>query len=190
MSIWEILLFGVALAMDACAVGMTNGMIEPKMKLKKVVLIAGTFALFQFAMPVIGYFGAAIFSEAVAFVAPWLSFALLLLIGGKMILDCFKKEEKQTEPVGFGKLCLQAVATSIDALAVGITLLATEASVGLPCNIWLCCLAIGGVTLCLAFGAVYLGKAIGDKLADKAGLIGGLILIAIGIKILVESFLG
>ncbi len=189
MSIWEILLFGLALSMDAVAVGMTNGMVEPQMKVKKVALVALFYAFFQFAMPVIGYYAGYAFSSVVEKIAPWLSFGLLLFIGGKMIFDCFKKEEKSNEPLGVGKLCVQALATSIDALAVGVTLLATQTSVGLPCNIWLCALTIGGVTLLLSFAAVYIGKAIGDKLADKAQLVGGLILIAIGLKILIESFL-
>ncbi len=188
MSIWEILLFGLGLSMDASAVGMTNGMVEPKMKVGKVLLVAFFYALFQFAMPVIGYYCASVFTSVVEQIAPWLSFALLAIIGGKMIFDCFKKEEKEDKPLGLGKLCMQALATSIDALAVGVTLLATEATVGLPMNIWLCALSIGAVTFALSVAAVYIGKKVGDKLADKAELIGGIILIAIGLKILIESF--
>ncbi len=189
MSVWEVLVLGLGLSMDASAVGMTNGMVEPKMKVFKVLLIALFYAFFQALMPVIGYYCASLFSSVVVKIAPWLSFILLGFIGGKMIFDCFKKEEKTLEPVKIGKLCVQAIATSIDALAVGVTLLCTQTTVGLPCNIWLCALMIGGVTFCLATAAVYIGKGIGDKLADKAELIGGIILIAIGLKILIESFL-
>ncbi len=189
MRIWEILTLGVGLSMDASAVGMTNGMVEPKMKVGKVCLIAFFYALFQFIMPILGYYCASAFSSVVAKIAPWLSFALLAFIGGKMIFDSFKKEEKQTEPVKLGKLCVQAIATSIDALAVGVTLLARETTVGLPCNIWLCSLIIGATTFCFAITAVYIGKAVGDMLADKAELIGGVILVAIGLKILIESLI-
>ncbi len=192
MSIWEILLIGVALAMDAVAVGMTDGMTEPRMPLPKMCLVAGAFALFQFAMPLLGYYASYAFSSLIAKIAPYLSFALLLLIGGKMIFDSvreMKKKETDRRPLGAGKLLVQAVATSLDALAVGVTLLAVDAAEGLPLHAALCALLIGGVTFLLALPAVAIGKRAGDAFSDKAGIVGGVVLIAIGVKILVEGLL-
>lgn len=193
MSIFEILLIGVALSMDAVAVGMTNGMTEPDMKREKSFLVAGMYGLFQFLMPVIGYYCGYAFSAIVEKIAPWLSFALLGAIGGKMIFDFFSehfKKEKaplDQKPLGPGKLFLQALATSIDALAVGVALLAAKTSEGLPFHVVFCALSIGGVTFLLSLAAVFAGKKIGNKLADKAGLLGGVILVAIGIKLFVEG---
>ncbi len=190
MSVWEIVLLGIALSMDAVAVGMTNGMVEPQMRVKKVLLVAFFYGAFQFLMPVLGYYCGAAFTSVVEKIAPWLSFVLLAFIGGKMIFDCFKKEEACAEPLGLKKLFVQTLATSIDALAVGVSLLAASTSeTGLPFSVWLCALVIGAITFSLSVGAVFVGKKIGNKLADKAELIGGIILIAIGLKILIESFL-
>lgn len=198
MTVWEILLIGVALSMDAFAVGMTNGMSEPKMRPLKMLCVAGAYALFQFLMPVAGYYCGYAFAELVKKIAPWLSFALLGVIGGKMLFDFFKERSKrrkgergwaQPKPLGAGKLFLQALATSIDALAVGVTLLAAEASGGLPFHVLYCALAIGGITFCLSMAAVFLGKRVGDRFANEAGLLGGLILLGIGLKILIEGLL-
>ncbi len=198
MQLYEILLIGVALSMDAFAVGMTNGMTEPKMRFWKMLIVAGTYALFQFLMPVLGYYCGYAFATLVSKIAPWLGFALLAVIGGKMIFDFAMERIKKrrgeetvptAKPLGAGKLLLQAVATSIDALAVGVTLLAEETSVGLPMHAVLCALTIGAITFALSLLAVFLGKKIGNRFAGGAGLLGGIILLAIGIKILVEGLL-
>ena len=203
MLVYEILLLAVALAMDACAVAMTNGMTNPKLPLKRALLIGGFFGFFQFLMPLIGYFITGIianaFLETFEKISAWISFALLVFLGGKMLFDCIlsmrkcKKEgvcECTCQDLSLGKLFMQAIATSIDALAVGVTLQMAAISVqGLALGVWGSTLVIGGITFALAFGAVYLGKAMGNKLADKAGLFGGIVLIGIGVKILVESFL-
>lgn len=197
MAIWEILLIGVALAMDAFAVGMTNGMSEPKMKWGKILLIAGAFGFFQFMMPAIGYLCGSVFTFIVEKIAPWLSFALLAFIGGKMLVDCIlearrKKRGEEVEerkPLGVAKLLVQAVATSLDALAVGVTLLAVKTANGLPMSEWWCFVLIGVITFVLVLPAVLLGKKAGDRFADKAEIFGGLVLIAIGIKILIEGLL-
>ncbi len=184
--------------MDAVAVGMTNGMTEPDMRIGKMFCVAGAYALFQFLMPVLGYYCGYAFSSLVEKIAPWLSFALLAFIGGKMIFDFVKEtlEKRRGEPaapaahpLGVAKLFLQAVATSIDALAVGVTLLAEETAAGLPMHVTLCSLVIGGITFVLAACAVALGKRVGDRFSDKAGLLGGIILLAIGIKILIEGLI-
>ena len=205
MTILEILLIGAALAMDAVAVGMASGMAEPHMRLRKVLLIAGTFALFQFGMPLVGYSCGYAFSAVVERIAPYLSFALLLFIGGKMIFDCVgEMREKQaaallrpmllprvrpTQAAFLGKLLAQGVATSLDALAVGVTLLATEMEGGLPFHVAVCAVIIGVVTFALSFAGVQVGRKAGDKFADTAGLFGGVVLTLIGIKLLVEGLL-
>ena len=200
MSIWEVLLIGAALAMDAVAVSMANGMTEPRMRPVKALAIALTFAVFQFVMPVIGYYCGYAFASVVERIAPWLSFVLLAFIGGKMIVDCIlemreRKKVGQAElpreerPLGAGKLLVQGVATSLDALAVGVTLLATETQAGLPFHAAACAAVIGAVTFVLSFAAVYVGKKVGDKFADWAGVAGGAVLIGIGLKILLEGIL-
>ena len=209
MLLWEVLLMSVALAMDACAVAMTNGMCDVKMPVKKALLIGVFFGAFQFLMPVIGYFITGIIADAFLSVfekiSAWVSFALLAFLGGKMVWESAeelieRKKSKNDETMGvcpyprqeltLKKLTVQAIATSIDALAVGVTLqMATLTSVGLAGGVWGSTAIIGVVTLGLSFGAVYIGKAIGDKLADKAGLFGGLVLLGIGIKILIEGLL-
>lgn len=189
MSVWEIILIGVALSMDAVAVSMTNGMTEPNMKSGKALFTAFLFGLFQFLMPVVGYFCGKAFSALVEKIAPWISFVLLGLIGGKMIYDSFQKEEAKPQSSGLGKLLLQAVATSIDALAIGVTLLAAETAAGLPFSVWECALDIGAITFSLSLLAVFLGRKIGNRLSEQAELLGGIILVAIGLKILLENFL-
>lgn len=192
MSVWEILLIGVALSMDAFAVGMTDGMVEPKMAFGKAFTIALSFAVFQFAMPILGYLCGSVFSMIVEKIAPWLSFCLLAFIGGKMILDfTFEKKDRHAlrshRPLGTGKMLVQAVATSLDALAVGVTLLAAETSSGLPFGIVYCTMCIGAITFSISLAAVLIGKRAGNRLADEAELFGGLILAIIGLKILIEG---
>lgn len=221
MGIGELLLVAVALAMDAFAVGMTNGMTDPKMKVNRVLLIAAFYGFFQFLMPVIGYWTSNLFSDLIGKIAPWVSFVLLGVIGGKMIYDGIqeylanKKESavpvsvegeialtaaetdlatgtegvKAEKKLDIKTLTLQALATSIDALAVGVSFLALATQGTLCLNIWWNSLIIGLVAFALSVGAVYIGKAIGDKLADKASLIGGVVLVAIGLKILLEGIL-
>lgn len=207
MGFLEVLLLGVALSMDACAVGMTNGMTDTKMPLKRVLLIALFFGFFQFLMPLIGYFVTGIvanaFLQTFEKISAWISFVLLAFLGGKMILDCVlslrKAQEKpQTderacpchERLTIPKLCAQAVATSIDALAVGVTLqMAAISGKGLLLGAFGSTGLIGVTTFLLTVAAVYLGKAIGNKLADKASFFGGVVLIAIGVKLLIEGLL-
>ena len=195
MSILEIILLGAALSMDAVAVGMTNGMTEPKMRLSKAAETAGAFGLFQFFMPLVGYALGAAFTDFIVTVAPVLSFVILAFLGGKMIFECVKelrgkerpsfiKKEKRS---GALKLFIQALATSIDALAVGITLLALEASGTLALPTLFASLVIGAVTFVLSFIAVLVGKKAGSLLADKAEILGGVVLVFIGLKILLES---
>lgn len=204
MGAWEILLLAVALSMDACAVAMTNGMTYPKTNFPRAVLIGAFFGFFQFLMPVIGYFITGVIADAFLStfeaVSGWVSFALLAFLGGKMLFEnirecrCKNKEGEGactcSSPLSIGKLTLQAIATSIDALAVGVTLQMAAISKGLAFGgMWGATLIIGCITLLLSVAAVYIGKAIGNKLADKAGIFGGVVLLAIGVKILIESLL-
>ena len=208
MNLFEIALLGVALAMDACAVSMTNGMLDPKLKPAKALTIGAFFGFFQFLMPLIGFFitglVASAFLDSFEKISSWISFTLLGFLGGKMLWEFFRsqKERKNTccdidppqttdeNSLSYGKLLLQAIATSIDALAVGVTLqMEALSGDGLALGVFGATLVIGGVTFLLSVGAVHLGKAVGDKLADKAGLLGGLVLLAIGIKILLEGLL-
>ena len=195
VSVFEIILLGVALAMDAVAVGMSSGMTEPKMKSNRVLETAGAFGLFQFFMPLVGYSAGEIFSRYVTAVAPVLSFLILLFLGGKMILGCIKEMldsrprfEKKKAGSSF-KLLLQALATSIDALAVGITLLALEGAGTLALAPLYSAIVIGAVTFALSLAAVLIGKKAGALLSDKAEILGGVVLVFIGVKILLEGVL-
>ena len=190
MGILEVLLTGVGLSMDASAVGMTNGLNEPKMRLTKILLIALFFGVFQGVMPLIGYFAGTLFAEAVASVAPCVALVLLGFIGGKMIYEALKKSKEEEETVknlGVGALTVQAIATSIDALAVGISLLALNGIGALKVNIFAACAIIAACTFVISLAAVFIGKKFGAVLADKAELIGGIILVAIGLKIFIEG---
>lgn len=208
MQIWEIAFLGAALAMDACAVAMTDGMTEPKMPAKRVFLVGGFFGFFQFLMPLIGYFisgvVASAFLSVFKSVSAWISFLLLAFLGGKAIVGSIRQmreyrkaaavgeipRTEQVEPLTMGKLCVQAVATSIDALAVGVTLqMAAISESTLALGAWGATLLIGGITFLLSVGAAYIGKLVGDRLADKAELFGGVVLVAIGLKILLEGLL-
>ena len=164
-------------------------------------------------MPVIGYFVTGVLAEAFLptfeKISAWISFVLLAFLGGKMLFESIKEwicekrkaergvEEYEEELCAcvkkkenfVWKLTLQAIATSIDALAVGVTLQMACISKGLAMGVWGSTGCIGLITFALSLGAVYIGKAIGNKLADKAGFFGGLVLLGIGIKILIESFL-
>lgn len=198
MGIGELLLVAVALSMDAFAVGLTNGMAESKMRIGKILLIAAFYGFFQFLMPVAGYCFSGIFSSLIEKIAPWLSFILLAFIGGKMVFDGVREMQKNRrgaeestagKPLTLGTLTLQAAATSIDAAAVGVSFLALSTAGTLCLNIWWDALIIGGVTFTLSVLAVFLGKLIGNKLAEKAEIAGGVVLIVIGVKILIESLI-
>ena len=213
MGFLEVLLIGVALSMDACAIAMTNGMAEPKMSLPRILLIGLFFGAFQLLMPLVGYYITDVVANAFLDVfeklSAWVSFALLAFLGGKMIFDCLqsrwkakkenvascsaqKKEDCacKAKPFTLGALTLQAVATSIDALAVGVSLnFEAHFGGGLALGSLGSVAVIGCVTFLLSVVATYIGKGMGNKLADKAQLLGGIVLIVIGLKILIESFI-
>lgn len=195
MGILDILLTGVGLSMDAAAVSMTNGMNEPKMKLPKILLIALFYGVAQGLMPLIGYYAGSLFAEFVAKIAPWIALVLLGFIGGKMIFEAicaFEKkkngeEEEEAKPLSIGSLTVQTIATSIDALAVGVSLVALKVSGALAVNIFVAASMIAATTFVISLISVFIGKKFGELLSDKAELIGGLILVAIGLKIFIEG---
>lgn len=180
------ILLGFGLAMDAFSVSLVNGLGEPCMKRRKMSLIAGVFAVFQFMMPMLGWFCVTTvveyFNKFKGFI-PWIALILLLFIGIKMLVDGItKKAEEESPAIGFGALMIQGVATSIDALSVGFTTANNSLGEALISS-----LIIGAVTFALCFGGIAIGKRFGMKLADRAQIVGGLILIGIGIEIFVKG---
>ena len=182
-------LLGVGLAMDAFSVSLANGLNEQSMKKRKIFGIAGVFAFFQGLMPLIGWICVhtvvQYFSAFEKFI-PWIALVLLLFIGIKMIVDGAKNKDGEQKPaIGIGGLLLQGVATSIDALSVGFTIadyIFLQALIAV--------FVIMAVTFAICLAGVFLGKKFGTKLAGKANLVGGIILIAIGIEIFLTGILG
>lgn len=183
-------LLGVGLAMDAFSVSLANGLNEPDMKSRKLCGIAGVFAAFQAAMPMLGWICVhTIVEKFQAFekFIPFIALILLVYIGGKMLLEGLKKdavEETENRAVGFFALLLQGVATSIDALSVGFTI----AEYGLVMAL-VCALIIAVVTFFICAAGLVIGKKFGTKLANKASIFGGVILILIGLEIFLTGIL-
>ena len=181
MSFIEVFIIGVGLSMDAFAVATCRGLEMKKFNIKRALVIALFFGGFQALMPVIGYFLGVQFKDYITAIDHYIVFGLLLVLGGKMIIDSFEKEESNMgEKFGFTELLFMAFATSIDALAVGISF------AFLSVKIFLAVAIIGITTFSLTIGGVYLGYAVGNKLKNKAELLGGIILILLGTKILLE----
>ena len=189
MSMWlELVLqsiaLGVALAMDAFSVSMANGLNDPGMKKKKMCVIAGTFAGFQFAMPMIGWFCVTTIKDIFSMfekLIPWIALILLLIIGGKMLLDGIRggdEDEENSSELGVKLLIVRGIATSIDALSTGFTTSAYSAF-----QAFISSLIIAIVTFVICIAGVKIGKKFGVKLAGKAQILGGVILILIGLKI-------
>ena len=182
------ILLGVGLAMDAFSVSLANGLHEPCMKKGRLCGIAGIFAGFQAIMPMIGWICVhTIVQYFTAFekFIPWIALGLLGYIGGKMLVEGIKggDEDEVCGAVGIGALMVQGVATSIDALSVGFTI----AEYGLMEAI-LAVLLIGFVTFLICAAGLAIGKKAGTKLAGKAGILGGAILIFIGLEIFITSW--
>jgi len=182
------IMLGVGLAMDAFSVSLANGLNEPKMKPVRMTLMAGIFAAFQFAMPMTGWVCVSTIADyfkAFEKFIPWIALALLGYIGGKMLYEGITCESECgcKTSVTAGALIMQGVATSIDALSVGFTISDYNFAEAL-----LACLLIGGVTFLICFAGIAIGKKAGTKLAGKAGILGGCILIFIGIEIFISSF--
>ena len=181
-------LLGIGLAMDAFSVSLANGLNDPCMKKSRVFWIAGVFAVFQALMPLIGWIcihTIVQYFHSFEKMIPWIALTLLLYIGISMIKDA-KEEGCGCDPevpaLGFGALMLQGIATSIDALSVGFTI----AEYNLPAAI-VCAVIIAAVTFVICTGGLVIGKKFRTKLAGKASILGGVILIIIGIEIFVTG---
>jgi putative Mn2+ efflux pump MntP len=184
MWVWFALVTGAALSMDAVAASISSSMSARHVRWCQAVKMAASFGIFQAVMPAVGYACGLAFRGWVEKVDHWIAFALLGFIGAKMIYESRREDnESQSDPFSTRKLLLLSVATSIDALAVGVSfsllgvsLLATVA-------------VIGAVTFALCLPAVWLGKRLGTLMAKRAEMLGGVVLIIIGLKILIEHLM-
>lgn len=181
MSIVQQILMGLGLAMDATAVSICKGLKMKKVDYKYMIIIAGAFGLFQALMPLIGYYLGVSFKSYITSIDHWIAFVLLVIIGGKMLIEAFEDEEDCSEiTYDFKEIIMLAIATSIDALAVGITY------AFLDVNIYLAITIIGVTTFICCVIGVFIGNRFGIKYKGKAEIAGGIILIGLGIKILLE----
>ena len=184
MGFLELFLIAIGLSADAFSVSVCKGLNMRKLNLKHAYLIALFFGVFQAVMPLIGDLLGTGFSEYIEKFDHWIAFALLAFIGGKMVIEAIREKdggpEEKTDALSTGELTVLAVATSIDALAVGITF------AFLKVNILPSVLLIGVTTFALSLGGVLLGNRFGAKYKTKAEVAGGVILVLIGLKILLE----
>ena len=181
MSLLEIIMLAFGLAMDAFAVAITIGLTIQKFDVKKALIVGLYFGVFQAGMPVAGYFVGGLFSDFMAAFSDWVAFGLLAFLGGKMIWGSFRKDSddvKDEASLGFTAMLPLAVATSIDAMAVGVSL------AFLQVDIITSALAIGVITLVLSGLGVWIGNIFGAKFKNKAESAGGIILVLIGLRIL------
>lgn len=181
MNIVEILLISIGLAMDAFAVAVCKGLSMKRMNWKKAIIVGIYFGIFQAVMPIIGYFIAIKFENIVEKVDHWFAFVLLGAIGIKMIKEAIDVDnEGITDSIKFKEMTILAIATSIDALAIGITFAFLKTNIVFPV------LSIGIITLVLATIGVKIGNRFGTTYENKAEFVGGIILIILGVKILLE----
>lgn len=177
----EILLISIGLAMDAFAVSVCKGLAMKKMSWKKAIIIGLYFGIFQAVMPVIGYFLGTTFERFITNVDHWVAFILLVGIGINMVKEVFDKEsENRNDNVDVKTMLVLSIATSIDALAIGITFVCLKIHIVMPV------ITIGLITFIISIIGVKIGNRFGDKYEKKAEIMGGVILILLGIKILLE----
>ena len=178
---------GISLAIDAFSVSLANGLNEPNMKKPKMCAVAGIFSFFQFLMPMLGWLCIHTilqYFKSFEKLIPYIALGLLGYIGGKMIYDGIKHEDcEECRSTGFAGLIVQGIATSIDALSAGFTI--TEYS---TLEAFVCCGIIAVVTFALCLSGVAIGKRFGTKIANRASIFGGSILIIIGLEIFITSF--
>jgi putative Mn2+ efflux pump MntP len=182
MDVLTVVFLGVALAMDAFAVSICKGLAMKAPKFKAVLIIGLWFGFFQALMPVIGYYLGESFYDYISGIDHWIAFALLMIIGGNMIREALfvDEEDRVDDNIGFRIMLVLAIATSIDALAVGITMAMDGA------DIFLDALIIGIITMAISMAGVKIGNLVGSRFSSKAEILGGIILICIGFKILLE----
>ena len=188
MFFFNSILLGVGLAMDAFSVSLANGLNEPRMSRRRECAIAGTFAFFQWLMPMLGWVCVHALVERFAALSrfvPWIALLLLLFIGGSMLREGLRGgEAEELSGVGVAALLLQGVATSIDALSVGFTI----ADYGLAAALT-AALVIGAVTFAICVAGLRLGRAVGTRLSGRASVLGGVILMLIGVEIFLKGVL-
>lgn len=186
--VFNSILLGIGLAMDAFSVSLANGLNDVRMRTGKMCGIAGVFAGFQALMPMLGWICVHTIAQAFAWferLIPWIALILLAYIGGKMLLEGIRNksdEETDKKAMSFGLLMMQGVATSIDALSVGFTIADYDWLMAL-----VCALLIALVTFFICLGGLIIGKKFGTRLSNKASILGGSILIFIGIEIFISS---
>ena len=186
MSLIEITLMAVSLSMDAFAVALCKGLAIKKINLKSCAIVGLWFGAFQGLMPMIGYFLGSTFADKITSIDHWIAFILLALIGGNMIKEALSKdEEKVNDSLGFKTMLVMAIATSIDALAVGVSFAFTDFEP--DWFVYVAFVLIGIITFTLSAIGVKIGNVFGTKFKTKAEFTGGLILILLGIKILLEG---
>lgn len=186
MSLVEIVLLAVSLSMDAFAVALCKGLALKKIKIKSCVIVGLWFGAFQALMPMIGYFLGSTFAEKITSIDHWIAFILLALIGGNMIKEALEKdEEKVNDSLGFKTMLVMAIATSIDALAVGVSFAFTDFEP--DWYVYIAFAFIGVITFTLSAIGVKIGNIFGTKFKSKAEFAGGLVLILLGLKILLEG---
>lgn len=188
MTLLEIFLVGIGLSMDAFAVSICKGLAMPAVNKKQALLIGAYFGVFQALMPLAGWLLGSQFARHVTKLAPWIAFVLLAWIGGSMLRESLSKkeedEEVETVELRHKELFLLAVATSIDALAVGVSFSMVELSVPIGAAAAL----IGCITFAISVGGVFVGHIFGARYKNRAEFVGGAILLLIGVKILLEHF--
>lgn len=182
MSFWEILLLAVGVSMDAFAVSIGKGLTAKRVTWREALTVGLWFGGFQALMPVIGYYLGISFADLVTKVDHWIAFGLLVLIGGNMIREALQKDDDKPADASFGfrTMLMLAIATSIDALALGISF------AFLGTNLWQAILIIGLTTFAFSVVGLLIGKKVGSRFHTGAEILGGVILIAIGVKILIE----
>ncbi len=185
MDMLAIILIAIGLAMDSFAASITSGVTIKDLKLNNALKIAIFFGGFQALMPLVGWFAGIGARDFISGIDHWIAFGLLTIIGSKMIYESFKvrSEKKRIDPLSIHVLLILAIATSIDALAVGISFAFLGIAIVTPAII------IGVITFSLSFLGVYLGNRVGPFFEKKMEIVGGLILIGIGIKILIEHLI-
>ena len=185
MGLLDLLITAVALSMDAFAVAISKGLSCRKYRLRNSLITGAYFGGFQAAMPLVGFLLAGLFAKYITAFDHWIAFVLLALIGGNMIRESFSKEEETVnDSFGFRAMLPLAVATSIDALASGISFAVVGA------NIYVAIAFIGVITFLLSAAGVKIGNVFGEKYKSKAEFVGGLILVLMGTKILIEHLCG
>lgn len=182
MDLLTTLIIALGLAMDCFTVSITSGIIIRNLKVRHAVKIALFFGLFQAFMPCIGWLAGVGMKNLITGFDHWIAFGLLVLVGGKMIYESFKIEgaKKESNPLNIYVLLMLSIATSIDALAIGVTLAFLNTLIIMPVVI------IGAVTFIVSFLGIYAGNKFGHIFGSKIEAVGGLVLIAIGVKILID----